>query len=327
MQHGKSPSTPAAVVARAATCAQQTVVSTLERLAEDVAAAALHPPSLIIVGDVVTQRRELSWFEQRPLLGRRIGITRPDAQADDVIDRCLELGAEPVLMPLIEIQPPENWQAVDAALDRLAEFDWIVFTSANGVEHLLNRLWERGGDARNLGRVKLAAIGDATAAVLAQRNLRADLVPDSFRAEALAGALAPHVRGKRVLWARASRGRDVLPAELRAAGGTVEEVVVYQNIDVQSLPQPAAALLDAGALDWIALSSPSIARRLSAVLTPAARASLGASTRLAAISPVTAEAAAQAGLPIDAVADVYTWHGLLDAIVAAEQHRDDLPRS
>lgn len=320
MAHGKSPRTPAAVVARAATSRQQTVVSTLDQLAADVAGAELQPPSLIIVGDVVAQRGGLAWYERRPLLGRRIGITRPDAQADAVISRCIELGADPMLMPLIQILPPDDWRAVDEKLDRLDQYDWLVFTSVNGVEQFLTRLWSRGQDARSLGHLKLAAIGDSTAEALAARQLRADVVPESFRAEALAAALAPQVQGQRVLWARASRGRDVLPELLRTAGATVDEVVAYQNIDVEKLPEPAASLLDAGDIDWIGLSSPSIARRLAAVLTPTARAHIDRSIRLAAISPVTADAAAEAGLPVSAVASVYTWNGLLDAIVAAGAH-------
>lgn len=316
--HGKPRPTPAAVVSRAATPHQRVVVSTLDRLAADVTAAQLQPPSLIIVGDVVAQRHGLAWFEKRPLLGRRIAITRPEGQADSAIARCFELGAEPVLLPLIRILPPDDWGAVDAALDTIRNYDWLVFTSVNGVEHLLGRLWGRGGDARALGHIRLAAIGSATAEALADRHLRADLVPEAFRAEALAEALSSHVAGRRVLWARASRGRDVLPQQLRAAGATVEEVVVYQNIDTGALPEPGRSLLESGRLDWIGLSSPSIARRLSALLSPQGRATLGHSTRLAAISPVTAVAATAEGLPVAAVAQTHTWDGLLDAIVAAE---------
>lgn len=315
---GKPPETPAAVVTRAATSHQRTVVSSLRRLGEDIAAAQLTPPSIIIVGDCVNHREEIAWFEKRPLLGRRIGITRPEGQADAAIERCLELGADPVLIPTIQILPPVNWTEVDATLDRLDDFDWLVFTSVNGVDQFFARLWERGADARRLGRIKLAAIGSSTAQALETRNLRADVVPESFRAEALAEAMAPLVRGQRVLWARASRGRDVLPAALRDAGATVEELVVYQNIDAESLPQPAVTLLEAGQLAWIGLSSPSIARRLPELLTPQARAQIGTATRLAAISPVTAQAALQAGLPVAAVADVFTWDGLLTAIAQAE---------
>jgi uroporphyrinogen III methyltransferase/synthase len=164
-------------------------------------------------------------------------------------------------------------------------------------------------------RAKLAAIGDGTAAALAEWHLRADLVPTTFRAEALAAALVPHVAGQHVLWARASRGREVLPTELRAAGARLEELVVYQNLDVATLPAPAQELLDRGELDWICLSSPSIARQL-ARLCPALTTPGDATRRprLCSISPVTTAAAQQAGLTIAAEATDSTWDGLLAAI-------------
>lgn len=315
---GKPAATPAAVICRATTPLQQSVTATLDRIAAAVDAADLNPPSLIVIGDCVSRREQIEWFEQRPLFGMRIGITRPERQADDAIARCLELGAEPLLLPTIEIHPPTDWRPVDDVLARLHEFDWLVFTSANGVRYLMERLWEQGGDPRRIARIRLAAIGDATAEALARWRLRADLVPESFRAEALAEALQPHVAGCRVLWARASRGRDVLPHELAAAGADVEQVVTYRNADADSLPAAALAMIEQGAVHWIALSSPSIATNLVRLLTPAARRHLGTVTRLAAISPVTAEAAHEAGLPIAAVASEYTWNGLFTAIASVE---------
>lgn len=319
IKSGKPPETPTAVVCRASTPQQETVTAPLAEIAGAVERAGLRPPSLIVVGSCVELREQIAWFEKRPLFGVRIGITRPDRQADAAIRRCRELGAQAVLMPTIEILPPENWSDVDAAIDRLPEYDWLILTSANGVRSLLSRLWERRFDGRCLGQTKIAVIGDATAEALAEFHLRADLTPESFRAEALAEALKPLVAGARVLWARANRGRDVLPRELTAAGAQVEEVVVYRNLDVDALPAEALGLMERGELDWIGLSSPSIARQFAALLTPAAREQLGGNVRLAAISPVTAEAADDVGLPIATVADVYTWDGIFDAIVAAHR--------
>jgi uroporphyrinogen III methyltransferase / synthase len=314
IEAGMPASTPAAVVSRATTPRQRTVAGTLEDLAEKVAAAALRPPSLIIIGECVRLRETINWFEQRPLFGLRIGITRPDQQADSEIQRCLELGAEPVLMPTIAIEPVADTSEIDATLQRLDEFDWLVVTSVNGAQHLLDRLWQSGGDARRLAHLKLAAIGTSTAAALEKYSLRADLVPEQFRAEALAEALAPQVAGKRVLWARASRGRDVLPDMLTAAGATVEELVVYRNEDVTSYPDKVTAMLDAGDADWIGLSSPSIARQFASLISEAARTHLGNRTRLAAISPVTAAAADEVGLPVAVVAKEFTWEGIFAAI-------------
>jgi uroporphyrinogen III methyltransferase/synthase len=329
---GKPASTPAAVICKASRPEQQTVTAALSEIAAAATRHELHPPSLIVVGECVAQRERIAWFEQRPLFGQRIGITRPEEIAPVVgrsvdvglqatIARCLELGAEPVLMPLIEVRPVVDTAGVDATLSRLNQFDWLVFTSANGVNALLNRLWATGGDVRRLCGLKLACIGPATAAALAEWRLRADLVPESYRAEALAAALQKVVGQGRVLWARASRGRDVLPSELRAAGAAVEELVVYENGDATALPEPAMQWLESGRLDWIALSSPSIARNLTGLLSAAARAQLGVRTRIAAISPVTAAAAREAGLPVHVVAESFTWDGLFEAMVAAGANR------
>uniref|UniRef100_A0A7C2PFG7 uroporphyrinogen-III C-methyltransferase n=1 Tax=Schlesneria paludicola TaxID=360056 RepID=A0A7C2PFG7_9PLAN len=314
MAAGKPATTPVAVVSRATTPLQQTVEGTLADIASRAQAAALHAPSLVIVGDCVRVRAQAQWFEQRPLFGLRVAITRPEDQADAAVRRAWELGALPVLLPTIEIGPPDDWAPVDAVLSRLDEFDWLVFTSVNGVSGLLGRLWDQGGDARRLGRCRLAAIGPSTAAELEKHHLRCDLVPPEYRAEALAEALSPHAAGKRVLWARANRGRDVLPERLRQAGAVVEQVVVYTNRDCEQLPADALAQLEAGDVDWIGLSSPSIARNLARLLTPAVRRHIGIRTRLAAISPVTADAARGAGLPVHAVATDFTWDGLFTAM-------------
>jgi uroporphyrinogen III methyltransferase/synthase len=311
---GKSAETPACVISRATTAHQRTVEGTLADIAERASAAEVHAPSLIVVGECVRQRKEVSWFEHRPLLGTRIAVTRPVHQAESAIQQILERGAEPIPMPLLEVGPPADWTSVDRALGTLTDCDWLVFTSANGVDAFVRRLWETDRDLRSLSTLKIAAIGPATADRLAAVHLRADVVPDEFRAEGLVEALGPLVRGKRVLWAGADRGRDVLPAGLEAAGGTVEKMVVYESRDVASLSPDAMELLTRGELHWIPLSSPSMARRLAELLPDAAREHLGRTIRLAAISPVTSAAAREVGLPISCEASEYTWDGLLRAI-------------
>jgi uroporphyrinogen III methyltransferase/synthase len=311
---GKSAATPALVVSRATTPFQKTIVASLSDIASAVQRAGLNAPSLLMIGEVVQVREQAAWFERRPLFGQVIGITRPEEQADDAVDLAYRLGAQPIVLPTIEISPPEDWSVVDLVLARLAEFDWIVFTSVNGVNGLLGRLWETGGDVRRMGAAGLAAIGPATANSLHRFGLRADIVPSEFRAEALAAALKPHVAGKHVLWARASRGRDVLPTELIQAGAAVEQVVVYQNRDVAAFPVAELQTLERGEVDWIGLSSPSIARNFPNLLTPLARKHLGRRTKLVSISPVTTAAANEAGLPIAAEATEYTWPGIFDAI-------------
>jgi uroporphyrinogen III methyltransferase/synthase len=318
IEAGKNAETPAAVICRGTTPAQKTVTASLRELPAAAVRAKLHAPSIIIVGECVRQRATIGWFENRPLFGLRIGVTRPIGQAGPVIDRLFELGAQPVIMPTIEILPPDRWDVVDRTIEQLSKFDWIVFTSSNGVQALLGRLWDTGGDARRLGDAKLAAIGEGTAEALAKFHLRADVVPATSRAEALAEVLHPQVAGKRVLWPKASRGRDVLASELRSAGADLEELVVYQNVDVEQFDAPTRELLESGELDWIGLSSPSIARALAKLLPITARSRLGQSLHLASISPITTAAATEAGLPISTEATEHTWEGILQSIIRAE---------
>lgn len=317
ISEGKPRDTSAAVVCQASLPQQQVVTSTLAELPEAVAASGLRPPSLIVVGECVDLRRACSWFEQRPLFGQRIGITRPNHQSDAIADRVVTLSGQPVMMPLIEIRAIDEEQAVlvNEVLARLDRYQWLVFTSVNGVVAFFDRLRQTGCDVRRIGHLRIAAVGSSTAAALDARGLRADVVPDSFRAEALAKSLSPHVDGQRVLWARASRGRDVLPVELTAAGATVDEVVVYRNDDVEQFDARVVDLIRSGSLHWVGLSSPSIARQFAKLLTLNKITPQALRTAIATISPVTSDAAKAAGLPVAAEATTYTWDGIIDAIV------------
>lgn len=322
---GKSPTTPACVVRRATWTDQQSVAAPLEELPEAVKQAQLKAPSLIIVGECVSQRDTIDWFEQKPLLGKRIGITRPEQQAEEAMLQCWEQGAEPVLLPTLEITQPDKWEAVDEVVEQFVNNDdryhWLVFTSANGVDYFFNRLWETGHDSRVIGRMKIAVIGPATAKSLEKYHLRADLIPEEYRAESLAAALKEQVSDQNVLWIRANRGRDVLPEELKPVCRSFEEVIVYQHHDIDSWSDEIVHQLNKGPLDWIALSSPAIARnfqRLSESLPVDCRAL--AETRIATISPVTSEAAREVGMKVNAEAREFTWKGLLEAIQTAEQN-------
>ncbi len=197
---GKSADTPAAIIRRCSWPDQVTIRCTLGTVFEQLEAAHMRPPVVFIVGESVGSAQAESWFTRRPLFGRRVLITRPIERADVLWQRFTELGADCLLQPAIEIAPPEDWKPVDAALARLGQFDWLVFSSVNGVRYLLDRLLQRGGDLRQLGGVKLAAIGPGTTDELAQYHLKVDgQPPDVYRAEALAELLAKDARGKRFL--------------------------------------------------------------------------------------------------------------------------------
>jgi uroporphyrinogen III methyltransferase/synthase len=315
---GKSADTPAAIVRRCTWQDQQIIHCTLGTIAKRIAEAKLRPPVVTIVGDVAASAGAKSWFTDRPLFGKRVLVTRPRHQAGKLCVLLGELGAYPLLQPAIEIGPPDTWAAVDAALARVSEFDWLAFSSANGVEYFLGRLLATGRDLRALGPVKIAAIGPATGDALRAFHLTADLTPDEFRAEALAEALVDVARSRgaapRVLLIRASRGREVLAESLNAAGCAVEQVVTYRSIDVDEPDAEIASLIKQGHIDWITVTSSAIARSLVHLFGDDLR-----RAKLASISPITSSTLRELGYEPAAEAHEYTMEGVVEAILSSEQ--------
>ncbi len=249
----------------------------------------------------------------RPLSGRLVLVTRPGEQAQELRELLAAQGAEVLEQPGITVSDPPDWSPVDAALDRIAGVVWLVFSSSNGVLRLLDRLLLRGGSLQQLAGVKLAAIGPGTAAELARYGLTVAVVPEEYRAESLADALAPHAAGRRFLLARASRGRQILPEQLTAAGGLVEQVVVYSSNDVETADPGIAAALESGRIDWVTVTSSAIARAIVGLFGEQLR-----KARLASISPVTSKTLHELGHPPAAEATEYTMAGLVAAIAAFE---------
>jgi uroporphyrinogen III methyltransferase/synthase len=311
IEHGKSPNTPVAVVRRCALPDQEVIFSTLGELAGVLQASKLRPPAVMIIGDAAQKRRGASWFTSRPLFGRTVLVTRPKHQADTLSNQLRNLGANVLVQPAIEITEPRDWSPVDAIIRRLPQFDWLVFSSSNGVDFFLRRLFALGYDVRHLARARLAAIGPATVDALARFHLKADVTPAEYRAEALAEALAPHAHGRRIFLARASRGREVLAESLESAGAIVEQAVVYESRDVGSADNEICDALAAGGIDWTTVTSSAIARSLVALFGELLR-----RTRLVAISPLTAKVLAELGYAPAAVAEVYTTDGVVAAMLA-----------
>jgi uroporphyrinogen III methyltransferase/synthase len=313
---GKSVDTPAAIVQRCSWPNQRTICCTLETIVEKLTSQQIRPPAIIVVGEVAREVSESSWFTNRPLFGHRILITRPESQVAAMRRRLAELGADVLVQPAIEIGEPDDMKAVDAIIQRLEEFDWLVFSSSNGVRSFVERMIIQRGDVRPLAAVKLAAIGSRTADALAQYHLQADLVPDQYQAEVLAEALVAdgQAAGKRFLLLRASRGREVLAETLREAKAEVEQVVVYKSTDVEQMNEDVVAALNSGSLDWITVTSSAIARSLDALLGDQLH-----DCRLASISPITSATLRELGHEPAAEAKIFTMDGLVDAILAAEQ--------
>lgn len=310
---GRAADTPAAIVRRCTWPDQETICCTLESVADEVEKRRLRPPAIVIVGHVAQAAVE-SWFEQRPLFGQTVLVTRPSEQGIELADRLHELGATAHLQPAIVIDVPDDWAPVDAALARLTYFNWLVFSSANGVRYLMDRLLRHHGDVRKLGSIRLAAIGPRTAEALAAYSLKADLTPpEDFRAEGLAAELVSQAAGRRFLLARASRGREYLAESLTATGAQVTQVVAYSSRDVESPDPEIAAALDAGEIDWITVTSSTIARSLVNLFGESLR-----KARLASISPVTTATLKELGYPPAAEAASFTTDGLVEAILCAQ---------
>jgi uroporphyrinogen III methyltransferase/synthase len=299
---GRAPGTPAAAVMDGSLPRQRVVEASLVELPRRVREAGLSAPAVVVVGDVVRLRPELAWFERRPLFGRRVLVTRPADQSRDMLDALREAGAEPILVPMIRIEPPEDWSAADAALRRIADYDFLVFGSANAVRALA----ERG---RALGvppvrwRGAALCVGPLTAEAARGHGLAvAPLTPEPRDAESLlAGILrAGSPAGRRFLVARAAEGRPIVEAGLREAGGAVDAVAVYRTLPAAVDAAALRARLAEGSIDVLTFASPSAARAFAALLDPPAR-EAARRCLTAAIGRVTAEALRVEGLGPDVV--------------------------
>jgi uroporphyrinogen III methyltransferase / synthase len=316
IEQGKPADTPAAAVQWATTGEQHTVESTLTNLAADVVNAGITAPAIVIIGPVVSLRQQLAWFEDRPLFGKRVLVTRPRHQSGDLVNGLIQLGAVPYVLPAVEIREPADWGPVDRVLGRLNSYQWLVFTSANGVRALLGRLPRVGLDVRALGGVRLAAIGPKTADALREFHLEADVVPARYQSEALAAELTKHIQpGQRVLLARADRGRDLLRQELSRIA-EVDQIAVYSQVDAIAPDSGVLDHLRRGEIDYVTLTSSNIARALVKCLDEPSRTRLeSGAVKLVSISPVTSADIRELGLPVAAEATEATSEGLLNALV------------
>ena len=314
---GRDRETPVACVQWGTVPEQRTVTGTLRDIAARVAEAGLKPPAIIVIGEVVALREKgLDWYEQRPLFGRRVVVTRARAQAGELSAELERLGAEVHEFPTIEINPPEDFGPLDAAIRDLDSFGLMVFTSVNGVDAFLERLRHHGLDLRAVPRAaKVAAIGPATAERIEQSGLRVDVVPEEYKAEALIGALdAGSLAGERVLIPRAKVAREILPDRLREAGAEVVVPPAYESAPSSEGKEEVSLRLQSGEIDCVTFTASSTAENFVAAFGPEESARLLDETRVACIGPITADTARKNGLRVDAEADEYTISGLVEAV-------------
>jgi len=319
---GRPISTPVALIRWGTRAEQHTIIGTLADIVKKAEAVRLEPPTVIVVGEVVRLREKLNWFETRPLFGTTVLVTRPREQAGEFADLLTAYGAHVIAFPTIAIIPPADWGPLDRALADLAGYDWIVFTSVNGVRFFFERLRALGRDVRAVGHARFCAIGPRTAEALAGRGFRADLVPAEYQAEGILEAFKKeNLKGARVLLPRAEVARDLLPDELRGRGAKVTVVVAYRTIRPDTDAESIKAQLQRGAIGVVTFTSSSSVRNYVELFADQHDAcALTANAVVACIGPITAETAESFGFTVRVRAKENTVPALADAIVGHFAH-------
>ena len=317
---GMSPDTPAASVQWGTHARQRTVTATVATLADAVSREGLTAPVITIIGDVVSLRDEIAWFDKRPLFGRRIVVTRASAQATGLRDALAELGADVLELPAMRIEPTDD-AALRACLDRLDEFDWVVFTSQNAVRIVWDALRATGRDARAFAKSRIACVGRATSDALLTRGLAADLLPLRYVAEGVLEAMAMRddVNGTRALYLAAEGARDVLPEGMRTLGCDVEVVRVYRTVNDGTGADALRAELAEGRVDAVTFASASAVRGYVDVVG----ADLARAVPAISIGPVTSDAVRSAGIAVGAEASEPSVIALAEATRQFVVSRDE----
>ncbi len=316
IRYGRDPKTPIGLVRWGTYPFQKTLIGRLDNIVEKVASEQMKPPVVMVVGEVVSLRERLNWFESRPLFGKKILVTRSKEQAPEFMELLASYGAEAVSFPTLQIVPPGSWAALDAALAKIETYHWIIFTSVNGVRFFKKRLSALRKDLRLLKGISLCAIGPRTAEEIEAWGLQVDLIPSEFKAEGVLEALSRSgIEGKRFLIARAKEAREILPEELRERGGEVDVAPVYEAIRPEHDPKALEALFGAGGVDLITFASSSTLRNFVGIVgQKELRNKLGRAA-IACIGPITAKTAQEFGLQVDIIPKKYTLPDLAESIV------------
>lgn len=319
IENGRAATTPVAVVRWGTRADQQTLVSTLQDVAREVKERDIRPPAVMVVGEVVNLREELNWYENKPLFGQRVMVTREDSAP---YERLEDLGAEVVAFPTIKLMPPESWDSLDTCLNALTDGsrvpDWLVFTSANGVKFFFNRMFELKCDIRSLKGVRICAVGSKTAARIEERGLRVDMIPEKFSAEGLVDSFMEmhdgSLDGIRFLLPRAEVGREIFPERVREMGGDIEVPVAYRAVKPVRRPKRLIRFLREGRISIATFTSGATFENfLDLVDNPK---DLLKDVAIAAIGPITRKTIEKAGLKVDIEPETSTNEALVDAIIA-----------
>lgn len=312
---GRSPQTPVALVRWATTAGQQVLSGTIGDIADQAETVGFKPPAVTIVGEVVGLRDRLRWFDNRPLSGRKIIVTRAADQAGEFSTMLADLGATILECPTIKLVEPDSWQELDTAIDDLARFDWLVLTSGNAVRSFFERLSTLGLDSRSLGRCKVCAVGPKTADVIRSYGVRPDLIPADYKAEGIVAEFARlDLTAKNVLFPRADLARDIIPHKLQEMGALVTAPVAYRNVLPDRLCPEALFALEKRCVDCITFTSSSTVLNLAHMLGTDLLANMLKGVTVASIGPITSKTCREIGLKVDIEPAEYTLPALTDAI-------------
>lgn len=316
IENGRAKDTPAAVIRLGTRVEQKTVVGTIADIDQKVTEAGITSPAIIIVGEVVTLRDELMWFEKKPLFGKRILVTRARSQASDLVNTIHEMGGEAVEFPVIKIVPPKDSTEYNDNVENLGVFDWTIFTSVNGVKSFFSKLKEKKIDLRSMSKAKIVAIGPKTAELLEEKGLMVDVLPEEYRAEGILEALEKEIKpGQKILLPRAEIAREILPEKLREKDLEVVEINAYETkVDAENKDEIVNMLKD-GSINVITFTSSSTVKNFVNSLKNENLEELLEEVILASIGPITTKTAEDLGLKINVTAKEYTIAGLLEAIV------------
>jgi uroporphyrinogen III methyltransferase/synthase len=323
MAHGVRPDLPVALIRWATTGRQETLVGTLQDIAQRVAGAGFAAPAVAVFGEVVSLRKDLNWHEDRPLAGKRIVVTRTRKQAGELSEELRALGADVFELPTIRIEPPIDLREFAELVQDAHSYDWIIFTSPNGVTAFFDMFFKLYDDAREIGAAKIAAIGPATAQRVKDYHLHVDLQPDEFVAEGLVRGFSKQggIENLRILLARAEKARDVLPRVLTDLGAIVDEGLAYRTVpETRDITGARRRLLEEGA-DLITFTSSSTVENFLALDLPWPK-----GMQVASIGPVTSKTARAHGLKVDVEARRHDINGLVDSVrifFAKEKAKED----
>lgn len=316
LEHGKPADTPAALVRWGTTARQHTVTGTLETIVERVKLAKLKSPAIIVIGHVVSLRQELAWFDKKPLFGKKIVITRARAQASSLVSSLTKLGAHCIEIPTIKIAPPENIAVLKKAITAIDQYDWLVFTSVNGVRFFFDTLFEMNKDVRVLGHLKLACIGPVTKERLKDFGIISDILPKTYQAESVIEAFSSiDMDNQRVLLPRAKVARTILPEALTGMGAHVDEVVAYETQLSTQGKEELITLLEDNEIDAITFTSSSTVSNFMSQLESKNAKKLLEKVVTASIGPITSDTARSLDIEPDIEAKTYTIQGLVDALL------------